>query len=314
MIQDDTDSESGRPEIVSLSSSASAARGHIRTLRNFHAAEKRKAKVKNRRHDERFKAQADMRWRVAATSGRGKHDVGDHDVDVDDNVSADGSGSDSPHQRMTRAMGDAEEETEEDASGSESGEEWGGINIENEQNFRVVAEEIEDVEMLQGEEKEKETQTGDLDTGEGESDNDDLSALQSPSSKYLPDHVFLAALSKSKAGNDVRPPSTTPKTRPLNTRQYVHARAKDVAVGWVPISHSNAVFLFFLFYESDLLCSTRTVRTLSSFPVRAPVPLPGMTLPPARIKKFLTNALALHGAGKRVSKLSPRWERRPRTL
>ncbi|KAI0247396.1 hypothetical protein BJV78DRAFT_939020 [Lactifluus subvellereus] len=287
MVQDDTDSESGRPETVSLSSSASAARGHNRALRNFHAAEKQKAKAKNRRRDERFKAQADIRWRVTAASGRGKYDVGDHEVDADDNVGV--SGSDSRHQRMTRAMGDAEEETEEHASGGESGEEWDGINIENEQNFRIVAEELEDVEMLKGEEREKETQTGhrDLDTGEGESNKGDLGALQSLSSKYLPDHVFLAALSKPKAGNDVRPPPTTPKTRPLNRRQYVHARAKDVAVG------------------------TRTVRTLSSSPTRAPVPLPGTTLPPVRIQKFLTNALALHGAGKRVSKLSPRWERRP---
>jgi hypothetical protein len=103
MTQDDTDSESGSPEIVSLSSSASAARGHHRALRNFHAAEKRKARETNRRRDERLKAQADRRRRVTATQRRGIHGVGDHEVepDTDNNV----SGRDNLHQRMTRAHG-----------------------------------------------------------------------------------------------------------------------------------------------------------------------------------------------------------------
>jgi hypothetical protein len=249
MVQDDTDSESGRPEIVSLSSSASAARGHHHALKNFHAAEKRKAKEKNRRRDERFKAQADMRQHVTATAprGMGMHDVGGHEVEPGNNASG---GSDSLHQRMTRAMGNAEEET--DASGS--GDEWGGINVQNEENFRDMAEELEDVEMLKSEESEKETQNGDLDLGEREGSDDNPSALQSLSSKYLPDHIFHAALSKPKARNDVRPSRATLKTRPPGKRQRVHARAKDVAVGWVPISHPNMVFL----------CSFRSMNLIPS--------------------------------------------------
>jgi hypothetical protein len=307
MTQDDTDSESGSPEIVSLSSSASAARGHRRALRNFHAAEKQKAREKNKWRDERLKAQADRRRRVTATKRGGMHDVGDHEVepDTDNNV----SGRDDLHQ-----LGNPEEETEEDTSGSDSGAEWGGINIEIEESFRVMAEEPEDVEMLKGEESANVTRSVGLDRGEGKGGNDNSNALQLPSSKYLPDHVFLSALSKPKARNDVRPSRATPQTRPPGKRQDVHARAKDVVVGWVPISHLNTGFLFFLFYESDPLLSTRTVRTLSSSPATAHLPLPRTTLPPPRVKKFLENALALHGTSKRVSKLSPRWERRPRTL
>jgi hypothetical protein len=137
-------------------------------------------------------------------------------------------------------IGDAEEDMEGDARGSETGEEWGGINIENEDKFPVMEEELEDVEMLKGEQSGKETRNGDFDLGM----DDDQNALQSISSKYLPDHIFLAALSKPKTRNDVRPSQRTPKTRPARKRQGVHARAKDVAVGWVPISHSNTVFLF----------------------------------------------------------------------
>jgi hypothetical protein len=233
MAELDTDSDSSHPEIISLSSSASIAREHHRVQRTFHAAEKRKAKEKNRRRDERFKAQAaDTRQRTTVT--REIHQVRDHKMEPDNIPSVD--------QRMT---GDAEEDIERDASGSETGEEWGGINIENEDKFPIVVEEFEDVEMLKGEESGKETRNEDFDSGRAESDDDDQNTLQSISSKYLPDHIFLTALSKSKAGNDVRPSQATPKTRPARKRQGVRARAKDVAVGWVPISHPNTVFLFF---------------------------------------------------------------------
>jgi hypothetical protein len=139
-------------------------------------------------------------------------------------------------------MGNPEEQMEEDTSGSESGEEWGGINIEIEENFRVMAEEPEDVEMLKGEESANGTRSVDLDRGEGKGVRDNPSALQSLSSKYLPDHVFLSALSKPKAKNDVRASQAAPKTRPPGKQQDVHARAKDVVVGWVAISHLNTVF------------------------------------------------------------------------
>jgi len=76
----------------------------------------------------------------------------------------------------------------------------------------------------------------------------------------------------------------------IKKRRHPLARAKDVVVG------------------------TRTLHTLSSSTGRSPVPAPGTTVAPPRIKKFLAKILALHGPEKRTSKLSLRWERRPSHL
>jgi hypothetical protein len=100
---------------------------------------------------------------------------------------------------------------------------------------------------------------------------------------------------------------------PGNGRAYAHAQ-KTWLLGVYQSLTRTRFFSSFVFYESDPLLSTRTVRTLSPSPVTALAPLPRTTLPPARVKKFLANALALHGESKRASKYSPRWERRPRTL
>jgi len=293
MVQEDSDSESGLPETVPLSTSASAAKRHDHALRNFHAAEKRKIREKNRQHDERLKAQAHMRRRVTATSGKDRLYVGYHGLETGDN---EGGREMDPrlHERMTRAMGDAENEMEEVDSGSGSEEEWGGIKvakIANEDGLQVVAD--QDVEMLRSEGEEK-TRREDLDSGgNGEGDETDGLGVQQPlasPSKYLPDHVFVAALSKSKPKNAVRPSQTTLKTRPSRKRQSVRTRTKDVVVG------------------------TRTVRTLSSSPASARLDSRGTTLPPARINKFLANALGFKRKSNTVSTFPPRWERRPSHL
>ena len=315
MVQEDSDSESGLPETVPLSTSASAARRHDHALRNFHAAEKRKIREKNRQHDERLKAQAHMRRRVTATSGKDRLYVGHHGLETGDN---EGGREMDPrlHERMTRAMGDAENEMEEVVSGSESEEEWGGIKIAkiaNEDGLQVAAD--QDVEMLRSEGEEK-TRSGDLDSGNGEGDENDGLGLKQPlasPSKYLPDHVFVAALSKSKPKNAVRASQTTLETRPSRKRQSVRARTKDVVVGWASIPHFSILFLFPLFYESDSFLSTRTVRTLSSSPASARLKSRGTTLPPARINKFLANALGFKRNSNTASTFPPRWERRPCT-
>ncbi|KAH9991954.1 hypothetical protein BJV74DRAFT_884738 [Russula compacta] len=312
MAQDDTDPESGLPETISLSISASVAKGHDHSLRSFHAAEKRKIREKNRRHDERLKAQANMRRRRTTTTGKDSLYVENHEVGAGDNEG--GNGIDPHlHWRMTRAMGYAEEETGEVDCGSTSGEEWGGIKDANEEDLQVTTD--QDVGMLRGEGKED----GDPDTSEWEGDDDEhddsMDALQSLPSKYLPDHIFVAALSKPKPENDVRQSQTTPKTRSSRKRRSVQTRPKDVVVGWVSIRLNVFFkFLFAPFYESDTFLSTRTVRTLLSSPVSERLQSRGTTLPPARIDKFLANALGLEGKPKRNSTLGSRWQRRPSHL
>ena len=254
------DSESGLPETISFSTSASVAKGQHHALRTFHTVEKRKIKERNRRHDERLKAQANMRRRVTATTGKSKHHAENHEAETGDNES--GSGLDPRlHRRMTRAMGDAEEEEMEESDGANaSADEWGGINVAGgEETIHWQIAGGQDVEMSRGEGTEetegKSRNAADPDSGEGEGGGDDgLGALhsQAPSSKYLPDHVFVAARPKLNPGNDVRISQTTYKTRSTSKRHRVgRARRKDVVVGWVSISHCNILFLFSPFYESD---------------------------------------------------------------
>ncbi|KAF8483390.1 hypothetical protein DFH94DRAFT_679935 [Russula ochroleuca] len=319
MAQDDSDSDSGLPETISFSTSAFVAKGHNHALRSFHAVEKRKIKERNRRHDERLKAQANTWRRVTATTGKGKLYVGNHEVETGDTE----SGSDLDphlHRRMTRAMGDAEEETDELNSASASAEEWGGINLASGEDLQAAAD--QDVEMSRSEgaeEWEEIPRNRDLDSGEGEADDDDdgLGTLrsQAPASKYLPDHVFVAAWSKPKPENEVRQSQTTIKTRGSRKRQPVKPRPKDVVLGWVfQSSHSSIHFLFRPFYESDLFLSTRTVRTLLSSPASAHVQSRGTTLRPPRINNFLANALKLQGKSKSISSRASRWARRPSHL
>jgi hypothetical protein len=257
MAHDDSDSESGLPRIISFSTSASIAKGQHHAQRSFHAVEKRKIKERNRRHDERLKAQASIRRRVTATTGKSKH-AENHEAETGDNES--GSDSDARlYWRMTRAMGDAEEEAEESDGANASADEWGGINnVAGGEDVHWQAAGGQDVEMLRGEgteETEGKSRSADPDSGEGEGDDDDLGAQHSkaPSSKYLPDHVFVAARPKLNPENDVRISQTTPapKTRTTRKRHPVRARRKDVVVGWVSISHCSILFLFLPFYESD---------------------------------------------------------------
>lgn len=303
----DPDSDSGLPEIISFSTSASLAKGHDHALRSFHAVDKRKTKERNRQHDERLKAQAIMRRRVTTTTRKDRLYVGNHEVETGDS----GSGSDLDprlHWRMTRAMDDAKEETEGESAGAE---EWGGINATSREGAAD-----QDVEMARSEgaeETEEKSRNGDLYSSEAESDDDGgLGVLgpQAPAGKYLPDHIFIAAWSKSKPENEMRLSQTTLKTRSSRKRQ-LRARATDVVVGWVPISLSSNIFLFLPFYESDFFPSTRTVRTLLSSPASVRVQSQGTTSRPARIDKFLTNALRLEGKNKKIPPRASRWERRP---
>ena len=257
MTQHDPDSESGLPEIISFSASASLAKGQHHALTSFHTVEKRKIKERNRRHDERLKAQANMRRRVTATTGKTRHHSENHEAETGD----DESGSDLDprlHLRMTRAMGDAEEEMMEGSDGANaSADEWGGINIAGGEDVLWQAAGGQDVEMSRGEgteETEEKSRNADPHPGEGEGGDDGLGTLHSqvPSSKYLPDHVFVAARPKLNPENDVRISQATPKTRSTRKLHRVRARGKDVVVGWVSISHCNIPFLFPPFYESDL--------------------------------------------------------------
>ena len=233
----DSDSESGLPEIISFSSSASIAKGQDHTLRTFHAVEKRKIKDRNRRLDERLKAQANMRRPVTATTGKGRLYVQNHEVETGDNE----SGNDlDPRllRRMTRAMDDAEEETEELDSENASSEEWRGIGVTGGEDVQAAADQDAEMSRSEGaEEREEKPRSGDLDSGEGEGDDDGLGALrsQAPASKYLPDHVFVAAWPKPKpkTEDEVRQSQTTLKTRSSRKRHPVQARSKDVVVGWV---------------------------------------------------------------------------------
>lgn len=302
MAQEDSDTESGLPESVSLSSSASAAKGHDHALRNFHAAEKRKIREKNRLRDERLKAQAHMRSRVTATTGKGRLYVGNHGLGMRDN---EGGREMDPrsHSRMTRALGD----TEEVDSGSTGEEEWGGIKNAHEGDFQVAPD--QDVELSRSE-GEVNTRNADLDVGEEEGDDGDQS-LASPN-KYLPDHIFVAALSNPKPKNDVRPSRTTHRTRSSSRkRKSMQARPKDVVIGWVSIPRTSR-FSFCSLCSMNLmpsLLSTRTVRTLLSSPASAR----GTTLPPARTNNFLANALGFKRKSNKVSTVTPRCERRPCT-
>jgi hypothetical protein len=146
-------------------------------------------------------------------------------------------------------MGNAEEEMEESDGANASADEWGGIN--------VAGGGGQDVEMSRGEgmeETEGKSRNADPNSGEGEGDDDGLGAphSQAPSSKYLPDHVFVAAQPKLNPQNDVRISQTTIKTRSTTRKQHpVRARRKDVVVGWVSISHCSILFLIPPFYESD---------------------------------------------------------------
>ena len=258
MAQDDLGSESGLPEVIPFSTSASLAKGQRHALTSFHTVEKRKVKERNRRHDERLKAQANMRRRVTATTGKSEHHADDHEVETGD----DENGSDLDprlHLRMTRAMGDAEEEMmEEESDGANaSADEWGGINVAGGEGVHRQAAGDQHEEMSGGEwteETEEKSRNADPDSGERGGDDDRLGALhsQAPSSKYLPDHLFVAARPKLNPENDVRISQKTHKTRFTRKRNSVRARRKDVVVGWVSISHCNILLLFLSFYESDL--------------------------------------------------------------
>ena len=221
----DSDSESGRPESLSLSASASKAKERDRALKIHYASQKRKTRETNKRRDDFLKAQAGRRGSIAS-SERGERNPEHHGVEADDIE----GGSDMDvrlHRRMTRAMGDAEEEVEL-VSGSESGGEWGGIKSADPENFRNRRMD-EDTAISKGD-----TRALDSDrvSDEGGVGSDDSSAIQSTTAKYLPDHLFTAALTKSRPSDCVRPSQTTPKARSNNKkRRHPHARAKDVVVG-----------------------------------------------------------------------------------
>ena len=227
----DSDSESGRPESLPLSASASTAKEHDRALRILYAAQKRRTRETNKRRDEILKAQAGGRRRSIASSESGERNLEHHGVETDDIEG--GSDMDARlHRRMTRAMGDAEEEVEP-VCGSESGEEWGGIKSADPENFQNRPMD-EDMAISKGDTRALDS---DSDSEDDSINSDDRSASQSTADKYLPDHLFAAALAKSKPRNGGRPSRTTPKARSTNKkRRRPHARTKDVVVGWVLIS------------------------------------------------------------------------------
>jgi hypothetical protein len=210
--------ESAQPESLSLSASASTAKGHDRALRVIYAAQKRRTRETNKRRDEILKAQAGRRRRPTES---GERNLEHHGVEVDDIEGGSDMGA-RLHRRMTRAMDDAEEEMEQ-VSGSESGEEWCGIKSADPESFQSD----EDMAISKGD-----TRALDSD-GLVEGDS-----VQSTAGKYLPDHLFAVALAKSRPRDNVRPSRTTPKARSTTKkRRHPHARAKDVVVGWVSISH-----------------------------------------------------------------------------
>jgi hypothetical protein len=230
----DSDSESAQPESFSLSASASTAKEHDRTLRILYASQKLRTRETHKRRDEILKAQAGQRLRSIASSESGERNLEHHGVEVDDIEG--GSDMDARlHRRMTRAMGDAEEED----SGSESGGEWGGIKSADPENFQKFQNrpKYEDTAISKGDTRALDSDiVPEDDTVAG---SDDPGATQSTAGTYLPDHLFATALAKSRPRNDVRPSRTTPKARTTNKkRRHLPARTKDVVVGWVPMSQS----------------------------------------------------------------------------
>ena len=227
----DSDSESGRPESLSLSASASTAKEHDRALRILYSAQKRRTRETHKRRDKILKAQAGRRRRSITSSESGERNLEHHGVEVDGTEGGSDMGA-HLHRRMTRAMVDAEEED----SGSESGEEWGGIKSadpENPQNRPMD----EDTAISKGD-----TRALDSDSVSEEdtvTSSDEPGATQSIAGTYLPDHLFVAALAQSRPRNDMRPSRITHKARSTNKkRRRPPARAKDVVVGWVAMSQS----------------------------------------------------------------------------
>jgi len=231
-MSSDLDPDSGQPEsLSSLSASASTAKGHDRALRSFYAAQKHITRETNKRRGKILQAQA-ARQRRSSIAGSGQYDLEHHEVEVDD-ISCGNDMDARLNRRMTCAMGDAEEETTEQVSGSESGKEWGGIKSADPKNFQSRPAD-EDIGI-----------SGYLDSdGDSEEDCDGHdNATQSTQSKYLPDELFAVALAKSRPRNGVRPSQTTPKARPTTEkRRRPHPRAKDVVVGWVLISYPSQSF------------------------------------------------------------------------
>ncbi|TFY76132.1 hypothetical protein EWM64_g7879, partial [Hericium alpestre] len=175
-------------------------------------------------------------------------------------------------ERMRRAMGDAEGESAgSEVDGDFDMGEGEGEDEDGEESDEVVGEE------------ESELNTEDeamLTAGQYERDEDEdgfAEALPDPKSKYLPDHLFTAALSKKKP--TISPaPSAAPKRR-----KRVQKTAKDIVIG------------------------SRIIRALPHIDGLDTLSAPGTATPPARTNRFLSRALTKKG----TSKKGAGWERRP---
>ncbi|TFY70869.1 hypothetical protein EVG20_g2131 [Dentipellis fragilis] len=258
-----SESDSGTPEAIGLSQSARAARGAARELEAFRAEQRQRIKEKNRARDARLKEHAAEK----SLKGKGK-DMGAEGAE--DEEGEDGE-RERLEARMARAMGEAEGE-----SGGDSDE----------------AEGLEDVEMEEDEEGTGESEEDDEDAEMGEEfsgseDDEDLEDerdVLDPKSKYLPDHLFTAALSNSRTSTKRTTNARTADadSRPIKKRKRATKKSKDILIG------------------------SRVIRALPS----AGKVVEGTGAPSRRAARFTSKALALKGP----QKTAKGWERRPTNL
>ncbi|KAI0051552.1 hypothetical protein FA95DRAFT_1602576 [Auriscalpium vulgare] len=271
-----SDSESDAPEAITLSQSATSARGRERAIQTFRAAEQHKTKERNRKRDQRLKEQAKGKKADAVPGkGKGKRVAADEDLDEQDD------GQDEETQRllarMARAMDEAEGESDSELDSGEEDEfaGLGDLNDGSEDDGDGIGE------------HEPGSEDGHSEDGHSEDVSEDdeppaPAALQAPrpKDKYLPDHLFEAALSKNTTSKTKADPSPT---MPSKKRKRAQNKSKDIVLG------------------------SRTIRTLPPVHTTAVTPAPGTTTRPARVKRFLSRALNVSGKQKPKAHA---WERR----
>lgn len=213
-------SDDEAPESFSLSVTKKTAKKAAHELQQFHASEKQKSKGRRRQRDQILKerrAQADAR-NPKAEDGKvaGESDAGG-DVELED--------------RMQRAMREAAEESE-----GHSGEEGSEDGTDDDEGESSDEGEEEDVDMLSGSSEEDSEDENDEKTLPGRTSTSKL-PKSSQKLDYLPDHVFSAAFSQSKASTSKSKSKSkvgakTDGTPKLSTkRRRVKRSSKDTVIG-----------------------------------------------------------------------------------
>lgn len=317
-----SDGEDSAPEVLTLSSTKKSSKRRSEAVHAFELAQKSKRKRENRERDAALKEAKEVREeerRAVAVEGEEGGEEGEErrkrrkkkkvisgstakgEKEISSKVPRTGEAEvTNAEERMERAMREAAEEEDSDVDSVISGvedrsDEWHGFGGEIEEVGIGVSATI----------------------------------------KHLPDHLFSAA-----AAAQVQPSSTSisgstsalPKPKPHNKKPK-KSKAKELLVGCVHfISGSLSFFSLALLMLILIICSTpqhwyislpsipssRAIRTL---PLAHPDSLTAsLTLPPARINKFLKRTLQLKRSSsdritepQKKTSLGKSWERRPGT-